>query len=321
MVTRRTFLGLGLAAAGVAVAGGSIYASYASAISDAEARVSQGSTTIPTRFGTMEYAVAGSGRPLLMIHGTGGGFDQGLDFAERLLPMGYRVIAPSRFGYLRSDFPSDPSSASQADAFVDLLDELGIESLPVAGGSAGALSAIEFAIRHPGRCSALIAIVPATYSPNRPSLQPMSATQERVLFTLLGSDLLFWSAMRLMRNQMIGTMLATDPALVAAASPDERARADRIIRGILPVSRRTRGLLNDAKLSADPARQDVERIAVPTLAISLDDDRFGTLDGARYLVSRVPDARLVSWPTGGHVWIGHDEELFAEIDSFLKTIS
>lgn len=133
MVTRRTFLGLGLAAAGVAVAGGSIYASYASAISDAEARVSQGSTTIPTRFGTMEYAVAGSGRPLLMIHGTGGGFDQGLDFAERLLPMGYRVIAPSRFGYLRSDFPSDPSSASQADAFVDLLDELGIESLPVAG--------------------------------------------------------------------------------------------------------------------------------------------------------------------------------------------
>lgn len=149
----------------------------------------------------------------------------------------------------------------------------------------------------------------------------MSATQERVLFTLLGSDFLFWSAMRLMRNQMIGTMLATDPALVAAASPDERARADRIIRGILPVSRRTRGLLNDARLSADPARQDVERITVPTLAISLDDDRFGTLDGARYLVSRVPDARLVSWPTGGHVWIGHDEELFAEIDSFLKTIS
>lgn len=32
-------------------------------------------------FGTLEYAVAGSGRPLLMICGTGGGFDQGLGFA------------------------------------------------------------------------------------------------------------------------------------------------------------------------------------------------------------------------------------------------
>jgi dienelactone hydrolase len=41
-----------------------------------------------------------------MIHGTGGGFDQGLLFARRLVDAGYRVIAPSRFGYLRSDFPT-----------------------------------------------------------------------------------------------------------------------------------------------------------------------------------------------------------------------
>lgn len=321
MLSRRTFIGLGLAAGGTVLAGGAVASAYSRSISAARARVSGGSSTVETRFGTMEYASAGEGRPFLMIHGTGGGFDQGLAFIEGLLPRGYRAISPSRFGYLRSDFPADPSSANQADAFADLLDALGIDKLPVAGGSAGALSAIEFAIRHPDRCSALIAIVPANYSPARPSFEPMSATQEKAMRAMLGSDFLFWSAMQLMRNQMIGTMLATDPALVASASPQEQARVERILRDILPVSSRSRGLMNDAVLAANPAQQALREITAPTLAISLDDDRFGTLDGARHIVEEVPGARLVTWPSGGHVWVGHDEDLFAEIDAFLRGIS
>jgi 2-hydroxy-6-oxonona-2,4-dienedioate hydrolase len=55
-------------------------------------------------------------------------------------------------------FPRTPSSENQADAFVDLLDQLGIVRVPAIGGSAGALSAMQFAIRHPDRCSALVVI-------------------------------------------------------------------------------------------------------------------------------------------------------------------
>lgn len=268
----------------------------------------------------MEYAERGTGRPILMIHGTGGGFDQGLHFAAPLVTAGYRVIAPSRFGYLRSEFPANAGTAAQADAFVDLLDALGIERLPVAGGSAGALPAIEFAIRHPDRCSALVAIVPATFAPDRPTYAPMSPIQERAMRAMLGSDFLFWAALQLMRDQMIGTMLATDPALVHAASLDDQARVDEILRNILPVSRRQRGLMNDAMLAANPARQKLERIVAPTLAISLEDDRFGTYDAARYMVETIPGARMVGFPTGGHVWVGHDAELFAEVDGFLNTV-
>lgn len=101
-----------------------------------------------------------------MIHGTGGGFDQDLLFTRQLLAEGYRVIAPSRFGYLRSSLPTDPSSIRQADAYVDLLDHLQIDRVAVAGGSAGALSAIAFAVRHPARCAALLPIVPASYTPD-----------------------------------------------------------------------------------------------------------------------------------------------------------
>jgi pimeloyl-ACP methyl ester carboxylesterase len=320
MVSRRTVLGLGVAAGATTLAGGAVHSAFRAEMDRAEARIATGSTTIPTRSGRMEYAEKGGGRPILMIHGTGGGFDQGLHFAAPLVAAGYRVIAPSRFGYLGSDFPADAGTAAQADAFVDLLDALGIERLPVAGGSAGALPAIEFAIRHPDRCSALVAIVPATYAPERPTYAPMGPVQERAMRAMLGSDFLFWAALRLMRDQMIGTMLATDPALVHAASAEDQARVDQVLRNILPVSRRQRGLMNDAVLAANPAMQDLGRIVAPTLAVSLEDDRFGTYDAARYMVSKIPGARLVGYPTGGHVWVGHDAELFAAVDDFLKTV-
>ena len=205
MPSRRAIL-LGAAAAGVLAGGGWATASFRRVLAEAEARISHGSSTIETGFGTLEWGEAGTGAPVLMVHGTGGGFDQGLAFCRRLSADGFRVIAPSRFGYLRSGYPDDPSSARQADAFVALLDHLGIDRLPVAGGSAGALSAIEFAIRHPDRCSALIAIVPATYAPQRPSFQPMSPWQEKAMRAMLESDLLFWAALGLARDTMIGTM-------------------------------------------------------------------------------------------------------------------
>ncbi len=315
--SRRAVL-LGAAAAGIVAGGGVATASFRRTLAAAEARISQGSSTIETGFGTMEWGEAGSGTPILMIHGTGGGYDQGLAFCRRLSADGFRVIAPSRFGYLRSGYPDDPSSAQQADAFVDLLDHLGIDKLPVAGGSAGALSAIEFAIRHPDRCSALIAIVPASYAPERPSFQPMSWWQEKAMRAMLESDLLFWAALGMARDTMIGTILATDPALVSAASAAEQARVGEILSGILPVSRRSRGLMNDARLASDPARSELGRIRARTLAISVEDDRFGTADAARHIAREVPGTRLVVYPTGGHVWVGHDEELFAEIAGFVR---
>jgi pimeloyl-ACP methyl ester carboxylesterase len=56
-------------------------------------------------------------------------------------------------------FPEDPSSGNQANAFVDLMDELGIARVTAIGGSAAALSARQFAIQYLDRCSSLVTIV------------------------------------------------------------------------------------------------------------------------------------------------------------------
>jgi 2-hydroxy-6-oxonona-2,4-dienedioate hydrolase len=309
------------ALAGAALLGGAaaLGTSFSHSREASRRRLAGRSATVRTRYGQLEYASAGAGPPLLMIHGTGGGFDQGLGFAGKMLGRGYRVIAPSRFGYLRSDFPEDPSSERQADAFVDLLDRLGIERLPVAGGSAGALSAAQFALRHPDRCSALILLVPAANVRGSDPVEMGSLTRflvERVL----ASDLLFWAALNTIPDRLIATLLATDPALVAAASPEERARAYRILEEIMPVSDRARGIVNDARLAGNPARMDFSRIQVPTLVISVEDDRFGTAATARDIAAAVPHARLVIYPSGGHIWIGHDEAIAAEMNGFLGAL-
>jgi 2-hydroxy-6-oxonona-2,4-dienedioate hydrolase len=227
------------------------------------------------------------------------------------------VIAPSRFGYQRSDMPDDPSPARQADALTDLLDALGLDRVPVIGGSAGALSAIEFAIRHPDRCSALVPLVPASHAPGRAPMRP-GALGAAIMRVGLSSDLMFWAGTVLAEDTMIATLLATDPALVHAAAPDEQARVRLILRSILPISARARGLAMDAAQAGDPAPQALDRISAPTLVISLEDDHFLTLDAARHIAATVAEAHLVSYPTGGHVWVGHDADIAERIDRFLR---
>jgi pimeloyl-ACP methyl ester carboxylesterase len=125
----------------------------------------------------IEYGEQGVGIPLLSIHGAGGGFDQGLANAAELAGDGFRIIAPSRFGYLRTPVPQDVSPAAQADAHSALLSRLNIPKAIVVGVSAGARSAVELALRHPEKVSALVLTVPGLYSPDDPvSIEPSRAT-------------------------------------------------------------------------------------------------------------------------------------------------
>ncbi len=317
-MNRRQLLWLGLAGAGALLSGGATWRAFSAEVAEARARTRGRSEVLQGRFGAMEYAVEGAGPPVLMIHGTGGGFDQGIAFARPLIDRNWRIVAPSRFGYLRSDFPDDPSSENQADAFVDLLDKLEIDRARVIGGSAGALSAMQFAIRHPDRCAALVAMVPAAFAPDRPPPRPPNALAEAIIAFGLRSDFLFWLGMTLGEDAMIGTLLATDPDLVRRAAPDEQARVRAILRDILPVSDRARGLLNDGRLAGSPERMPLETIGAPTLALSLKDDRFETLAAARHIAATVPGAQLVSFPSGGHVWVGRNGQVFAAVDAFLS---
>ena len=274
-------------------------------------RAAEGSEVIATRCGPIEYQKAGQGIPLLMIHGSGGGHDQGMAWVRPLVNRGIRVIAMSRFGYLRTPRPADASPEAQADAHICLLDALGIAKAAVMGVSAGGPSAMQTAIRHPERVSALVLVVPIAYKPGTvaASAPPVSDDKDALLLRLLGSDFLFWTALHFARDPLIRHVLATPPEQVAAASEPERARVNDLAERILPVSSRAAGLRDDTRLGKRLGPYALETIRAPALVVSARDDGFGTYAAAQYTAGRIAGAKFLGFDDGGHLLVGHDEEV------------
>jgi len=231
-----------------------------------------------------------------------------------------RIIAPSRFGYLRSAMPAGATVEMQADALDWLMQRLGVEDAVIVGGSAGALAATQLALRHPERCRGLVLAVPALYAPDRPpgaNAAPDAATQ-RAINAALGSDLLFWAGVRAAPDFITRMVLATDPALVRAAPAGEQQRLRRVRFHILPVSARAEGMLMDSSEAADPPPWPVERIACPTMVFSARDDLYGTAAAARHTAGRIPGAKLTLYESGGHLLVGHDAEMWTAVADFVR---
>jgi pimeloyl-ACP methyl ester carboxylesterase len=320
MIARRAFVG-GAVALGLGMVAGGTYAAFRRDVLRAERTIAPTlSRIVQTRHGPLEYADVGAGAPLLMLHGTGGGFDQGLLMAGPFTQMGYRVIAPSRFGYLRAPMPNRADQWTEAEAMIDLLNHLGLDRVAVAGVSAGAIPALACALRFPDRCVALMPIVPVFHVPGRAPVAPWGPVQQRAVAALLASDFLFWAALRGAPDQIIGTVLATDPALVHAAAPAEAARVRAVMDALMPISRRAEGLLFDGSQANRDLGLDLAAIRIPTLALSCEDDRYRSAENARLIAATTPRAQARIFADGGHVWVGHNSEMFAAMDAFARPL-
>src|SRR5262249_14096786 len=198
-------------------------------------------------------------------------------FARPLIDRGFRVIAPSRFGYLRTPLPpdGDASPMAQADAYVCLLDALQLDKVAVLGVSAGAPSAMQLCLRHSERCAAMVLGVPLAYSPASAGAAPgkPSPFREFLMNTTVSSDFVFWAMSKLAHDATIKTILGTPPEDLAKAAADEQERVEELLAHIEPISRRKRGLQNDAAVAQSLARYDLERFRVPTLVFSIENDQ------------------------------------------------
>lgn len=318
MIARRKRLLTAVAA--VLVGSAFVYGDFQRDNAEARTRATADAVVVQTRCGPIEYEEAGHGRPVLVVHGAGGGHDQGMSFARPLVQRGFRVIAVSRFGYLGTPLPDDASAQAQADAHACLLDALAIRQAAIIGVSAGGPSSMQFAIRHPDRCAALVLLVPLAWRPpdTHRSATERSALQQNVLSRVVGSNFVFWSALKLARVRTMSLVLATPVEVIEAASAAERERAETILEQILPISDRAAGLRNDARIATALDRYDLESIRAPTLVISLRDDLYGTFASAEYTAQNIRGARFVGYERGGHIFIGQHEALLKHTVAFLQ---
>jgi pimeloyl-ACP methyl ester carboxylesterase len=273
--------------------------------------------TIDTPYGKMEYAIQGNGYPLFLIHGNGGGFDQGLDLGRAHINDGFMGIAPSRFGYLGTSLPTHASPREQAEAFVYLLDKLDIQETAVIAWSAGGMSAIQMALQHPERVSALVLVSTGIADDDEPD--EIALPPEAVLQTLFGSDFLFWLLTNPLQSVMQRMFV---PATYELTAADKIVMADTMEK-LLPIRPRAQGAVWDTLVTITDAQQNksayrLEDLDVPTLIINAMDDPLADYETARAMSQRIPQARFVTIEQGGHLMLGSSELVQSEIDAFLR---
>jgi 2-hydroxy-6-oxonona-2,4-dienedioate hydrolase len=300
---------LGLGVAGAAVVG----TAFRSDMRVARARLAGKSRLVATACGPVEVATAGDGPPVLVVHGTAGGFDMGLRVGMDLLGDEFQVIAPSRFGYLRTPMPASASHASQADAFVALQDALDVPSAAIMALSAGAQPATQLALRHPERVQALVLITPALYLPPQPG-GPETGPPAFMLDYLLASDFFVWAIAHLAPNSLV-RVAGVPRSLDGQITPEFR---NEVVDWFFPAGARHVGLAYDIRTTT-PIAPDlpIEHLRMPVLLVSAADDPYMTADVVRYSARRLPTAKVVICDSGGHLLLGQAVRLRQEIQGFL----
>jgi pimeloyl-ACP methyl ester carboxylesterase len=271
-----------------------------------------------TERGAIEYGEAGRGYPVLVIHGAGSGYDHALLGGQFALGDDYRVIAPSRFGYLRSPSMEDPSPETQADLLASLLDALDIERAAVVAMSAGGPTGLRFALRHSERTSALVLVSAITAIP-APDGGPWR--QQKGARPAVASPFAYWLALSATRPWLL-TLLGVPPEDQAAWSARERRQVEQILETML--ARRGRsgnsvGYRLDRSMRVSPDIP-LEGVRAPTLVIHAEDDAVVDWANAREAATRIRGAEALFLEKGGHLLLGQHAQVRAGVADFLRRV-
>lgn len=285
------------------------YSRYQHDMHEARERLLAGSQVIQTKSGPIEYATVGHGYPVLVVHGAGGGYDQGLIIGE-FVGDDFHKIAISRFGYLRTPLSINASPIAMADVYADLLDELNISKVAVLGMSRGGPSSLQFALRYPNRCSALVMLSAISYTP-----PPESFIQKNIFNVIFQSDFVYWLITTKFESQLI-SMFGVPKETQVKLPTAEKKWASEFLQSMHPISLRKAGIDNDRKYKIH--EHSLEHITVPTLVIHAEDDALVSFTQGQYTAQNIPGARLIKLQSGGHLLMGQHEKVKSEVEEFLK---
>lgn len=309
------FMVAGAAISSFMVAGFTLYRAFRRELAIAYLRINTKGKLIDTPYGPIEYAEQGEGTPVLVIHGAGGGFDQGLLIGEIMLGNKNRIIAPSRFGYLGSPAPHVVSLKAQVDRFVGLLDVLGLDRVHVAGISAGGPPALTFAVEYPERTATLSLFSAISYQPPETI---SDAQRETNINRLVAFDFFYWLAVRFARSKVL-ELLGVSGQVQAQMSAQDQVRVSQILLNMLPIAPRLNGISIDQAYILQP-KLPLNNITCPTMIVHARDDTLVSFANGEYSAALIPGAQFIPVDTGGHYLVGHYENLRPILIEFLARV-
>jgi len=264
---------------------------------------------IQTAKGPIETLVEGEGPAVLVAHGALGGYDRArvYSFPEA----GFKFICPSRPGYLRTPLDVGKTAEQQADAFAALLDALGTEKAALIACSAGGPICLQFCLRHPDRCWALV----MGNAINNP-LSRIHGLMHPVAKALFDWDWLTWFGV----NRIVLYSLQPNLGLQTQGSPEKQEKIKAMLRSMYPTSIRRAGFLNDMEQIQAQAFTPLQlkEIRVPTLVIHGTADMVVPFQQGIRSAKGIPEAEFIPVRSGTHLcFISHREQVYPTLINFL----
>jgi pimeloyl-ACP methyl ester carboxylesterase len=154
------------------------------------------------------------------------------------------------------------------------------------------------------------------FSANLPGEVEAGLLPEPVAKVLFKSDFVFWLVTAYFGNSMRSTMGVPEGFEL---TPEYEAEVTEVMRTILPVKSRSEGALFDMYVSNPEVNTGypLDEIAVPVLIVNAVDDPLTLYRNAQSAAERIPGAKLVTIKDGGHMMLGHEEQIRSEIAAFL----
>ena len=95
------------------------------------------------------------------------------------------------------------------------------------------------------------------------------------------------------------------------------------IYSMMPIKDRKEGVIRDASVTnPDMARNydnyQIESLQVPSLILHAKDDKLANYEDTVNALSRFPNCKFVSFETGGHMMVGHSEEIKKAVFEFIR---
>jgi len=251
----------------------------------------------------LAYEERGSGPVLLFIHGFP--FDRTMWVAQLAgLAKIRTAVAVDLRGHGLSDVMSggDFSMDLFADDVAKTLDAIGADKADIVGLSMGGYVLFSFWRRHPERVRSLIFIDTKAEADSDEAKAGREKTAETAasqgmqpIYETLASKVVGSSPSVEVQDKLKEMMLGTAPEVAAADALAMRDRAD--------------------------STADLPNITVPVLWLHGEEDALMPIEGARASAAKVPGAKFVSIPKGGHVSpMENPEAVNAAIQEFLKSL-
>jgi pimeloyl-ACP methyl ester carboxylesterase len=260
-----------------------------------------------TPLGPVQYATLGEGAPVLVVHGTPGGWDQALAMARWLERAGgVRAILPSRPGYLGTPLDGRAEIDAQADLHAALLDHLGVDRVGVLCWSGGGPSSYRLAVRHPERVGAIVALAAVS--------KPLTLHQkasDRLLFGTRFGDWILNEMAAHAPKQLISGTLGSEGALdkeqlkarteEVFADDDKRQFVLDLDATVRQGGDRRAGFDNDLVQFAAIEDLELERVRAPALIVQGTVDTDVLPEYSDFAAEHVPGAELLPLETGTHL--------------------